>query len=443
MNKVQRTASPLAKRNAGVKEIKRLRNTLRVRDLELAELKKKHAIDLQELDKVAKMLVQRDLERSQITEKREDELKQLKESRAALLNILEDAQAARKFVQEEKEKISAIIANLSDGLLLFDAQDRLSMVNPQTEKIFAVKEQDLIGKTIPQLAAFPATRPVVILVKNEGEKIFRKEIKLREKMTLEVTTVPLTIGKNQLWTLVVLHDVTREKLIEEMKTEFVSLSAHQLRTPLSAIKWTLRLLLDGELGNITQEQRGFLEKTYQSNERMIALINDLLNVTRIEEGRYLSRRVLIELEQILQIVVNSYKEESKRTNIGFKLEVSKEPLPKVLVDLEKIQVAMQNLLDNAFRYTRAGGQVTVSLKSDKKEVELSVKDSGVGIPKDQQEKVFSKFFRAANAVRIEAEGSGLGLFIAKNIVESHGGRIWFESEEGKGSTFYFTLPVAG
>ena len=228
-----------------------------------------------------------------------------------------------------------------------------------------------------------------------------------------------------------------------MKTEFVSLAAHQLRTPLSAIKWTLRMLLDGDLGKITEEQKDFIEKTYSSNERMINLINDLLDVTRIEEGRRLYKPVLTDFEPICQFVINSYKEEIEKRKLKLEFKKPEKKLPQVMLDVEKIRLVIQNLLDNAARYTPSGGQVTISLKPTKgeKEIEFSIKDTGVGIPKDQQARVFSKFFRGANVMRMATEGSGLGLFITKNIVEAHGGKIWFESEEGKGTTFYFTLPL--
>jgi signal transduction histidine kinase len=239
----------------------------------------------------------------------------------------------------------------------------------------------------------------------------------------------------------ILHDVTREKAIERMKTEFVSISAHQLRTPLSAIKWTLKMFLDGDLGELTKEQREFLEKTYKSNERMINLINDLLNVTRIEEGRYLYRPVLADIVPICQSVIDSYREEIEKKNLKFEFKKPKE-LPKVRVDIEKISLAIQNLLENAIRYNREGGEIEIVLKEKEKEIEFSIRDTGIGIPKDQQNRVFTKFFRAPNAMRMETEGSGLGLFITKNIIEAHGGKIWFKSEEGKGTTFYFTLPAA-
>ena len=370
-----------------------------------------------------------------------EETKESREARMALLNILEDTDEERKKAEEEKDKSLAIITNFTDGLLVFDKENRLSLINPQAEDFFDVKRRDIIGRPILELSTFPTIEPVVTLVGGEIKEVFRKEIQVNERLVLEVSTVSIIREEEKLGTLIILHNVTREKLIERMKTEFVSLAAHQLRTPLSAIKWTLRMLLDGDLGKITEEQRDFIEKSYRSNERMIALINDLLDVTRIEEGRYLYKPAFTQLESVTQFVINSYKEEAKRRKIKLEFKKPKKKLPKVKVDVEKIRLAIQNLLDNAVRYTRLGGKVTVSLKYAKKEIEFSVQDSGIGIPEDQKERVFTKFFRGANVLRLETEGSGLGLFITKNVIEAHGGEIWFESEEDKGTTFYFTIPV--
>lgn len=392
-------------------------------------------------DRPLETLRRRELEMAELKKERGGEIEELKRSRVALMNILDDVEESRKKAEEERDKTQGIIANLADGLLLFDAENKLSLINPRAEFFFKVKRENITDKSIPGLGNIPNFKPVADLVGAEIKDIFRKEIQITADLVLEISTVQVAAEKEKLGTLVILHDVTREKVIERMKTEFVSLAAHQLRTPLSAIKWTLRILLDGDLGEINQEQRDFIEKTYASNERMISLINDLLNVTRIEEGRYIYKPTLTDLETVTQFVVNSYKEEAERRQIKLEFKKPETPLPQVSIDVEKIRLSVQNLLDNALRYTPAGGSVTISLNCDKKEVEFSIKDTGLGIPKDQQNRVFAKFFRAANIMRIDNEGSGLGLFIAKNIIEAHGGRIWFESEENRGSVFRFTLPV--
>lgn len=436
------------KRGEELKELDRIAKMLIRRDLELTEIKEKREKEITELDRIAKMLVRRDFELLEIREKREAELqelgektKELEESRTALMNMLEDVEEERGRAEEEKNKTLAVITNFADGLLVFDKEGKLSLINPQAEDFFDVKSRDIVDRPILELSTFPTVEPIVRIAGKEIKGVFRKEVQIREDLVLEVSTIPIMREEEKLGTLIILHDITREKTIERMKTEFVSLAAHQLRTPLSAIKWTLRMLLDGDLGKITEEQKDFIEKTYKSNERMITLINDLLDVTRIEEGRYLYKPVLADVEPIVQFVTNSYQEEIKKKKIRFEFKKPEEGLPKIKLDVEKIRLAIDNLIENAIRYTPAYGKVMVSLEHKKGGIEFSVKDTGVGIPKDQQGRIFTKFFRAANVMRMATEGTGLGLFITKNIIEAHGGKIWFESEEGKGTTFYFAIPV--
>ena len=391
-----------------------------------------------ELDKKLDKKENTFLESPQIATTKEEELRK---STNALLNMLEDVEETRRKIEEERDKTKLIIANFTDGLLVFNEKRELSSINPQAEDFFKIKSKEVIEKSILELIEIPNLLPLVELLGREMKGIFRKEMKIKEGLNIEVSSIPIIQGEEQIGTLIVLHDITREKMIERMKTEFVSLAAHQLRTPISAIKWTLRMLLDGDLGKITEEQKDFIEKTYVSNERMINLINDLLDVTRIEEGRYLYKPVFTSIEPIVQFVINSFKKEMERKKIKFEFKKPEKKLPEVKIDVEKIKLAIQNFLENAIRYTKPGGEVIISLKYLEGKIEFSIKDTGVGISKDQQARVFTKFFRGANVIRMETEGSGLGLFIAKNIIEAHGGRIWFESEEGKGATFYFTLPV--
>lgn len=347
--------------------------------------------------------------------------------------------------EDKKDKIQLIIKNFSDGILVFDEGNRLSLINPQAEELLGIKEKEVLGKSFSDILALPNLKPLTGSF--EYKKIwglYKKELfsEIKKGLILEITTIPLLEEEKKSGTLLILHDVTREKEIEKMKTDFISLAAHQLRTPLSAIKWALGMILEGEAGQLNEEQKGLLERTHQSNERMIGLIKDLLDVTKIEEGKYIFSYSLESLEVITQEVIDSFQEIIKKKNLKFDF---KKPidgkLPKVKVDREKIKLAIENLIDNALKYTPAGGEVTVSLKCDKLKIEFKVQDSGIGIPKSQQERVFGKFFRTSQAIQMETDGSGLGLYLTKNIIEAHGGEIGFTSEEGKGSAFWFTLPL--
>lgn len=202
------------------------------------------------------------------------------------------------------------------------------------------------------------------------------------------------------------------------------------------------MILDGDLGPINEEQKEFLDKTYKSNERMINLINDLLNVTRIEEGRHLYNLAVLDMQEIVIGLMANYEDIARQKKIKLNFEKIAPIIPPVKVDIEKIKLAVSNLIENALKYTPAGGNVFVNLGEDGGMVFLEVKDTGIGIPADQQHRIFTKYFRSANAIKTETEGTGLGLFIAKNIVETHGGSISFVSEKDKGTAFSFTLPPA-
>lgn len=370
--------------------------------------------------------------------------KELKSSRAALLNILEDIEEARGVSETERDKTLAIIENFPEALMFFDQDNRLSSINPKVKEFFSVTSEQLIGRDYARLVGITSLVPIMKILGEDIKKVFKQEIKIKEDLVLEISTIRIRKGEEKIGTLVVLRDTTREKVIERLKTEFVSIAAHQLRTPLSAIKWTLRMILDGDIGDISGEQKEFLDKTYNSNERMIRLINDLLNVTRIEEGRFLYKVMSQDLVEIVEKVASPSKDNAKRKGLIFELNKPEGRIPKVDIDAEKISIVIQNLVDNAIHYTNKGGTVSISIEHNKprKEIMVSIKDTGIGIPEEQQKRVFSRFFRAANAVRAETEGTGLGLYIAKNVIEAHNGRIWFESEQGQGTTFFFTIPIA-
>ncbi len=421
---------------------KNLEHKIEERTLELEQSKKALTNMLEDTEEARKIAEERTKEAEERAKELEERTQELEKLRTALANILEDVDKLRVLAEEERDKTRAIITNFADGLVVLDKKNRITLINPEGKSLLGVGAEEVEGKILDTLTEkSPFKKLAALLKKKEGGKaLSREELSFKEppEQILEITSVSLAPREE---TVIILHDISREKMVERLKTEFVSLAAHQLRTPLSAIKWTLRMLLDGDLGEITKEQKDFIEKTYQSNERMISLINDLLNVTRIEEGRYLYRPQLAQIEEVVQFVITSYQDEVKKKKLKLEFKKPTKKLPEVKIDIEKMRLAIQNFLDNAIRYTPSGGKVTVSIRDTKKSIEFQIQDTGIGIPKDQQERVFTKFFRAANAIRSETEGSGLGLYITKNIIEAHGGKTWFESEEGKGATFYFTIPI--
>jgi len=239
------------------------------------------------------------------------------------------------------------------------------------------------------------------------------------------------------------HSITQgfDKLAQanKMKTEFVSIASHQLRTPLSAIRWTLNLISDGRITNPT-DMATYLGLVKENNERMIRLVNDLLDVSRVEMGRMAFFPKQTNIYVLIEKIVNASAPFAQANNVTLSMEAP-DTLPNVLTDPDKISITIQNLVDNAIKYTKEKGEVKVTLVSDKDFVTIAIKDKGVGIPASQQKHIFKKFFRSDNVMKNQTVGTGLGLFIARSIVEGNKGKIWFESKEGEGTTFFFTLPI--
>lgn len=233
----------------------------------------------------------------------------------------------------------------------------------------------------------------------------------------------------------------KEKVsIENISSDFVSLASHQLRTPLSAIKWDTEILLSGKPGQMTPKQLDYLHQIYRSTERAISLVNDLLDVSRIQEGAIHLELRPTRVEDVVEETVDSFETLIKAGNINVNFQVINGPVPKVETDEEKLKRIMMNLLSNAIKYTPAGGKISVAVERFADHLKISVTDSGVGIAREDQEKIFSRFFRSPKILKLAPDGTGLGLFIARSLVEAMGGKIGFLSQEGKGSTFYFILP---
>ena len=283
------------------------------------------------------------------------------------------------------------------------------------------------------------TRPISILHKGAemiGQRNFAHRVYLRTNDEIQELAEALNTMAQSLQ-----EAMAREKEISRMKSEFLSIAAHQLRTPLSALKWVLHMTLDGDMGKLTKKQKDLLQKGYDSNERMITLVNDLLDVVRIEEGRFDYKFKKVEFVGFVGGVLEEMKIIATQKQIYLTFHKPSGAMPEITVDAGKLRLALINIIDNALQYTRAHGKVDVRVAYEDN-ILVTVQDTGIGISSNQIPRVFSKFFRADNAVRMQTSGSGLGLFIAKNIIERHGGKIWIESEEGKGTTVRFTLPFS-
>jgi len=233
-----------------------------------------------------------------------------------------------------------------------------------------------------------------------------------------------------------------ERLAEanRMKSEFVKIVSHQLRSPITNLSWAIDILMSGEMGKVEEKQAEYFKILKENSSRMIDLVRDLLTVSRIEEGSLMIKREKISIEPIIKKLISRFKPFVLGSNVEIKFEAG-ENLPQIFIDTHQIEIVIENLFDNAIRYIKGEGEIKIKLKQRDKTLYFEIKDTGVGIPKDDQKFIFQKFFRSENALRQQTQGSGLGLFIAKSIIERFDGQIGFESEKSKGSTFWFTLPI--
>lgn len=233
----------------------------------------------------------------------------------------------------------------------------------------------------------------------------------------------------------------REKALLQTKNEFIRIAAHQLRTPLSALKWVFHMLLEQEAGTITDMQKNLLQKGYEANEGLLRIVNDLLSVADIEEGRFGYRFEAVNPVAIIEQVCGEFNPFALQKKVRLVFMPPRGNIPYLWADASRMNMVLGNLIANALSYTMSGGSVEVAIGSEKNAVVISVHDTGIGIPQSEQPFIFEKFFRGKSASETHPEGSGMGLFIAKNIVESHGGTIWFNSREGEGSVFSFRIPL--
>ena len=233
-----------------------------------------------------------------------------------------------------------------------------------------------------------------------------------------------------------------ERLAEasRMKSEFISVVSHQLRSPLSNLRWAIELLMSGRLGKIEEKQTEYFRILKENSSRMGELVSDLLTVSRIETATLPLKKKEISLDKLIKDLISEFEPFAKASNVEVKFDVQKK-IPKVSADLGQIRLVIENLLDNAIRYVKDKGIAEIKLEKQEKNIYFEIKDNGVGIPKADQKYLFQKFFRSENILRYQTQGSGLGLYITKSIIKRSGGKTGFKSEEGVGSTFWFTLPL--
>ena len=347
--------------------------------------------------------------------------------------------------ESQRRRLAGIFDSTSDGMMLVSRDGQIFSANRQAAELLGFDHLKPAGVGLTGVLAkhftdergyHAAVEPLHAVLEGEGLGEGDLELPL-DGRTLHWVARPA--GSQDAVSAITLtfHDVTQEREVSRMKSDFVSFVTHQLRTPLAGIKWMLELA-NGSLPP-EDETTSFVNDARQATERLIGLVNGLLDISRLESGKVVLALADLDLAAITNEVVAEIAEVARDCTPDVSVEVAA-AVPTVRADRPLIRQVVLNLLSNAIKYTPPSGRVRVGLRSDDDSVVWSVHDSGIGIPKEAQRRLFEKFYRADNVRTVETEGTGLGLYLVKLIVERHGGRIWCESEEGRGSTFAFALP---
>lgn len=367
-----------------------------------------------------------------------------------------------KVALELKERDEAILSSIVDAVFAIDKNGMIMLFNKMAERLTGVLEKNAIGNHFKQVVSFIKEsdgKPNYDFideanVKNQKVKMVNHGILIGKngaRIPIAYGASPIrTAADDVIGAVVVFRDVTHEREIDKAKTEFVSLASHQLRTPLSVVNWYAEMLLAGDLGSLNKKQKKYMKEVYRGSRRMVSLVNELLNVSRLELGTFMVRPEPINVVKLVESVTKEQKPRIRVKKIKFK-EKYADDLPEFNADPKLLRMVFQNLLSNAVKYTPYKGSIAIEIGLSGDDILFKISDNGYGIPKTQQGKIFLRFFRADNIREIDPEGTGLGLYIAKSVVDYSGGKIWFESytkdespsADKQGTAFYVAMPLSG
>lgn len=350
-----------------------------------------------------------------------------------------------------KAEADALFASIGEGAIVTDSEGRISRINRVAEKILQIKAEDVIGEWYPDVvkledetgSRIPNTERPITEVFLTGQPVFRKVFTHRKdgkRVALAVTVSPVMHKGKPVGAIELFRDVTEEVRLDRAKSEFIALASHQLRTPATAVKQYLHMLLDGYAGELTEPQRIFLKTANEGNERQLKIINDILKVAAADSGDMVLRYERVELGELIQSVID--EQQPKAAKSKQKLEFNRPGRPiYALVDASAFRMVIENLVDNAHKYTYSGKTIEVSLKSNDGDTIISIRDEGIGIRKSDLSRLFVKFVRLESALTVSAGGTGLGLYWVKKVLELHDARIVVKSQVGVGTTFSIVLPT--
>lgn len=379
---------------------------------------------------------------------------ELEETKLAVLNVLEDINVEKAKVLSKEQKLQAILQSIAEGVVVIDADKKISMFNSTFLELLGLTRNDVEGRVYNDVLKM-VNETTGDIEDNDIPDVFKTGKPLSrfnttqllkkngELLDVNETFSPIVENGKVIRLVAVFRDATEQRKVERMRSEFVSIASHQLRTPLTAISWYLEMLMDpATVNNLTDEQKGYINQVFESNKKMIYLVNELLDISRIEEGKEL--QLIKEKGDIIKLIQEVIEEQKGLlTQKDLELEFNTQGQSSIMVnmDKEKIRQVIMNLINNAIKYSRPDSKIILDVKVQDEKLLINFVDSGIGIPKSQQEMIFDKFFRAENALKMQAQGTGLGLYVVREIVKDHGGTIDFTSEENKGTTFSLLLPL--
>jgi PAS domain S-box-containing protein len=356
--------------------------------------------------------------------------------------------------QVEASRQKAILEAVADGVLVTDPANIITFLNSSAETILELKSDQVLGQSLESFVGLfgkaAQTWMQTIRFWSEDPSSHQPGDTYAEQLTLETGQVVLVhlapvIWRNEfLGTVSIFRDITHEVEVDRLKSEFVATVSHELRTPMTSIKGYVDILLMGAAGALSENQIHFLDIVRNNTDRLSVLVNDLLDISRIEAGRVSLSLQAIDLREVADDVIADIQRRSQEEKkpMELKLEAPAD-LPRVNGDLERVRQILANLADNAFHYTPGNGKIDIRIQQVDSEVQVDVQDNGIGIQVGEQERIFERFYRGEDPLVLATPGTGLGLAIVKQLVNMHKGRIWMKSTgvPGDGSTFSFTLPV--
>ncbi len=377
---------------------------------------------------------------------------QLEETR---LHLEEMVKTRTTELEQEKQRIETILKSIGDAVFAVDLKCEIIVMNKIAEQLSGYTFAEAKGKYYSQIFRFIGEDTPNIPYMPFVEKVIKdgiiQELKSHtliahrdgRRIPISDSAAPIT-DKNGNITgcVVVFRDATQERELERAKDTFISIAAHQLRTPLGSIRWNIEMVLGGDMGELTPELKETMQYVYENDKRLITLVNDLLNVSRIDQKRIPYEPTLVDIIEVIKDTVRDLEAEGKRKNIRVLFDTTGNQTFPLTLDKKRFREVIENLMSNAVKYSRPDSEVKTTLSVLKDSVQIEVSDQGIGIPEKDKSNIFSKFFRADNALKSETEGTGLGLFVVKSFVENLGGTVWFESVENKGTTFFIKLPLS-